>query len=122
MILGQPVTGVAVPAWVAARSVPAELAASPEPAPLTRAFDAVKAVFYPATRGELKRFVRVDALRANVRRVVDGLLAIERKNVETAERALASWRATAPAPDAVRAVQAEIARRTLEETRALLPR
>ena len=122
VILGQPVTGVAVPAWVAARGVPAELAASPEPAPLTRAFDAVKSVFYPATRGELKRFVRVDALRANERRVVDGLLAIERKNLETAEQALASWRASAPAPDAVRAVQAEIARRTLEETRALLPR
>lgn len=65
------------------RSLPAGLAASPEPAPLTRAFDAVRSVFYPATRGEQKRFVRIDA---------------------------------------VRAVQAEIARRTLEETRALLPR
>jgi hypothetical protein len=122
VILGQPATGVAVPVWVAARSVPPELAAAPEPAPLTRAFDAVKAVFYPATRGELKRFVRVDALRANDRRIVEGLLAIERKNVQAAERALASWRKAAPDADAVRAVQEAIARRTLEETKALLPK
>ncbi len=96
VILGQPITGVAVPAWVAARGVPAEIAAAPGPAPLTQAFDAVKAVFYPATRGELKRFVSVDALRANDRRLVDGLLAIERKNVAAAGQALDAWRKAAP--------------------------
>ncbi len=120
VILGQPITGVAVPAWVAARGVPAEIAAAPGPAPLTQAFDAVKAVFYPATRGELKRFVSVDALRANDRRLVDGLLAIERKNVAAAGQALDAWRKAAPAPEAVRAVQDGIARRTLQEARALL--
>jgi hypothetical protein len=122
VILGQPITGVAVPAWVAAKSVPAELAVSPEPAPLTRAFDAVKALFFPATRGELKRFASVEALRANDRRVVEGLLAIERKNVLAAGEALAGWRRVRPAPEAVRAVQDGIARRTLEETKALLPK
>jgi hypothetical protein len=122
VILGQPITGVAVPAWVAARGIPAELAASPEPAPLTRAFDAVKAVFFPAMRGELKRFLSVEALRADDRRVVEGLLAIERKNLLGAGEALAGWRRAPPAPEAVRAVQEGIARRTLEETKALLPK
>ena len=51
VILGLPVTGVAVPLWVAARSVPAELAAGPQLAPMNAAFDRARRHLYPERTG-----------------------------------------------------------------------
>ena len=48
VILGQPITGVAVPLWVAAGAVPAQLAVGKDPAPLNVAFDRVRELLFPS--------------------------------------------------------------------------
>lgn len=112
-ILGQPLTGAAVPVWVAAKGVPAELAAGPEPAPLNAACNDVRARMYPARTGELKRYVEVD-------RVVElgpKLVALEATTFDEVAKALAK-----PADAAtLNALQAAIAKRTLAGMRAIVP-
>ena len=121
VIAGQPIAGAAVPVWVRAAAVPKELAPALKASPMTEALDAVRAIFYPETRGELKRFIRVDAFAGGDAAVLPRLLKAEGENVRRADAALALWRARAPAPQEVARLQDELAERTLAGIRALAP-
>jgi hypothetical protein len=120
VLLGQPVCGVAVPLWVAAGSVPPEVAAGSEPAPLGAAATAVQEVFYPDRRGDLAKYLDVQALTDPKRGWLTGLLALEAANVQAAVGQADLWRETPPSPEAVAVFQEDVARRTLEGMRRRL--
>lgn len=122
VIVGQPITGAAVPLWVRAAGVPAALAPSLKASEMTQALDAVRAVFYPETRGDLKKFVRVDALADNEAAVVPRLLKVEAENLRRAEEALTGWRKDAPTPQEAACLQDELAERTLADIKAIAPK
>ncbi len=121
VIVGQPITGAAVPLWVRAAKVPDALAPSLKASPMTQALDAVRAVFYPETRGDLKKFVRVDACSVSESAVVPRLLKVEAENFRAAEAALAEWRKEAPTPQEASCLQDQLAERTLAAARAIAP-
>jgi hypothetical protein len=120
VVVGQPVTGVAVPIWVRAGSVPPEVAAAATASTMTAAFDEVRARFYPQTRGEMKKYIDAAALRDPVSSPLPRLAAAEKRNLERAAVALRSWATTAPTSAEVAALQEEIARDTVAAGRASL--
>ncbi len=122
VIPGEPITGAAVPVWVRAAGVPAELAAAPKASPMTRALDAVRTIFYPATRGEMKKFIHVAAFAPGDAAVLPRLLASEAENLHAAEAARTRWLAEAPAPRDVQRLQDELAARTLAAIEAIAPK
>jgi len=107
VVLGQPVSGVAVPLWVRAGSVPSELAAGTEPAPLNAAFDRVRARLIPDRRGEMKRYLDVRALRDPA--LLPSLEAAEAATFKRVADLLAGWRATPPTGVEVAAAQSDLA-------------
>ena len=121
VIVGQPITGAGVPLWAFSAHVPAALAPSLKTSEMTKALDAVRTLFYPETRGELKKFVRVEALAASDSGIEPRLLKTEAENFRQAEAALAAWRNDAPTPQEVSCLQDRIAERTLAAIRALAP-
>jgi len=114
VILGQPVSGVAVPLWVAGAGVPAELAVTKAPAPLNDASDRVRALLYPTWRGDLKRYLHVPTLVEPERGVLAALLPREAANRAAATAAVERWRAARPSSAEVLALESELARATLE--------
>jgi hypothetical protein len=117
VILGQPVTGVAVPLWVAARSVPKELAAGKEPAPLNAAFKKVRNLLFPTWRGDLKRYLNVPALVDPVSGVLQRLLDMESENFKT----IADVTGQGPvAPQRLKMLQGRVAEGTLLGVNAVL--
>jgi hypothetical protein len=120
VIVGLPASGVAVPVWEAAGGVPKEVAASCDPSPMTAAFDAVKALLYPETKGDLQRYMDVDALANPKTGFLAPLLAVESENFTRADEALARWRRQKPSPQELSALQNEISSRTLAAVQALL--
>ena len=122
VIVGQPITGAAVPVWVHAARVPSALAPALKASEMTQALDAVRTVFYPETRGELKKFIRADAFAANESAVEPRLLKAEAENFRRADAALAQWQKEAPAPQEVACLQDELAERTLADIRAIAPK
>ena len=120
VILGQPVTGVAVPLWVAAAGVPAEVAVTRAPAPLNAACDRVRALLVPTWRGDLKRYLHVPTLVEPERGVLAALLPREAANVAAAAAAVERWRAARPAPADVLALESELANATLAALDALV--
>jgi hypothetical protein len=102
--------------------VPAALAPSLKASEMTQALDAVRTVFYPETRGELKKFIRADAFAANESAVEPRLLKAEAENFRRAEAALAAWRKEAPAPQEVARLQDQLAERTLADIKAIVPK
>lgn len=118
VVPAQPVTGAAVPLWVAAASVPAELAAGKDPSPMTAACDALRARLYPDQKGDGKRYLDPAAL-AGEGGLLKPLLALEGENFAKAEKALALWRQKKPAPEEVKFLQEQIARETVDKLRAM---
>lgn len=114
VILGQPVSGVAVPLWVAAAGVPAEVAVGKEPAPINAACEKVRGVLYPSWRGDLKRYLHVPTLLDPERGALAALLPREAANVAAATAAVERWRTARPSPADVLALEGELARATLE--------
>lgn len=112
VVPAQPVTGAAVPLWVAAASVPPELAAGKDASPMTAACDALRARLYPDQKGDGKRYLDVAALSGEGG-LLEPLLALESENFGRAERALAAWRQKGPAPAEAKALQEETARETV---------
>jgi hypothetical protein len=119
IVLGQPVTGVAVPLWAAAGEVPSEVAAGKDPAPLNAAFDKIRDFLYPERYGDLKWYINVDRLADPKNGIREALLAQEADNFARASAALAKWRTRQPAPADLVALQKELARSTLEAMKAL---
>ena len=122
VIVGQPITGAAVPVWVRAARVPSALAPALKASEMTQALDAVRTVFYPETRGELKKFIRADAFAADEAAVEPRLLKAEAENFRRAEAALATWRKEPPAPQEVACLEDELAERTLADIKAIAPK
>jgi hypothetical protein len=114
VILGQPVTGAAVPLWVAAAAVPAELAVRKDPAPLNAACDRVRGLLVPTWRGDLKRYLHVPTLVDPQRGVLAALLPREAANFAAATAAVERWRAARPSPADVLAFEGELAKATLD--------
>jgi hypothetical protein len=119
IILGQPVTGVAVPLWAAAGEVPAEVAAGKDPAPLNAAFDKIRDFLYPERYGDLKWYVNIERLADAKNGIPTALMAQEADNFAKAGTALAKWRTSPPAPADMAALQKELVRNTLEAMKAL---
>lgn len=119
VILGQPLTGAAVPLWPAAGAVPPQLAAGAARAPLGETFDKIKELYYPRRRGELKRYISVAAV-AGPRSPAPALLAAEARNFRRVAEAEKTWGAGAPAAAELLELETEIAERTLDDARAAL--
>ena len=119
IILGQPVTGVAVPLWATAGEVPVEVAAGKDPAPLNAAFDKVRDFLYPDRYGDLKWYINVRRLADPKDNIRVSLAAREAANFFETGAALEKWRTSPPAPADFAALQTDLARRTLEAMKAL---
>lgn len=117
VILGQPVTGVAVPLWVAARAVPKETAVGKEDAPLNAAFKKVRELLFPTWRGDHKRYLDVAALVDPDKGVLKPMLDIEAQNFKAVEQVLAQGR---PAPARLMMLQSRIAEGTLVAVQTVL--
>jgi hypothetical protein len=120
VIVGQPVTGVAVPLWVAAGSVPKEMAVSRDPSPMTAAFDAVRDYFYPETKGDLNRYLDVDSVSDSKKGLLPPLLAQEDSNFKRVGDVLEKWRRQAPSAVEVAAFENDVASQTLAAVHASL--
>lgn len=122
VIAGEPITGAAVPVWVRAAAVPSALAAASGASPMTKALDAVRTLFYPETRGELKKFISVAAFAAGPGAALPRLLASEAENFRLADAARTRWLAMSPSPEEVWRVENELAARTLADIEAIAPK
>jgi hypothetical protein len=112
-----PLSGPAFVVFPAAGSVPAEIAAAGEPSPVVRQFLARRTRLYPETRGEMKRYMRRDALLDLGSTALPRFLAADEENFLAVERARAAWRKVLPAPAAVEEVQRAVARRAVDASR-----
>lgn len=121
-ILGQPVTGAAVPVWVKAGTVPDQLAAGAAPAPLNVACDRLRTRLYPTWRGDQKRYLEVSALAGRDSGVLAPLLVQERRAFAAVHAAEQEWRDRAPGPDALRQLQSRLAAETLAAIEAIAAR
>ncbi|HVN30942.1 MAG TPA: carcinine hydrolase/isopenicillin-N N-acyltransferase family protein [Thermoanaerobaculaceae bacterium] len=119
IVLGQPVTGVAIPVWAAAGEVPAEVAAGKDPAPLTAMFDRIRDFLYPDRSGDLKWYINIERLGDAKNGIPTALAAQEADNFTKAGAALEKWRRNPPAPADMAGLQRELARSTLEAMKAL---
>ncbi len=88
VVLGLPVTGVAVPLWVEAGVAPAEVATQKDFAPLHAAFDRVRLHLYPEQPGELKRYLSVPRLYDPKEGLLEPFLALERENFASVREGL----------------------------------
>lgn len=101
VILGQPVTGVAVPVWPFAGKVPA-VTAGPGTAPLNDFSRALTAYLYPDSRGRMPQYLSASRLRAyGGEGVLPKLLRIENGVLDATAAMLAKWEAARPLPDKV---------------------
>ncbi|HOW84824.1 MAG TPA: hypothetical protein P5119_05665 [Candidatus Aminicenantes bacterium] len=109
VILGQPVTGVAVPVWPASGGVPS-VTAGPGTAPLNDAALAVAAYLYPDRRGRMPQYLDVTRLRTyGGEGVLPKLFRIEDRVLERTAAKWAEWEAKKPAPAAVAEFQESVA-------------
>lgn len=113
VIPGQPLTGVAVPLWVGAGSVPDCLMATRGAAPMARACEDLCALVYPDTRGDLARYLDAQAYRGPLQPLWEALLGREAENLERSALALEAWRKSPPKPGDISALQEELAKKTL---------
>jgi hypothetical protein len=120
IVLGEPITGVAVPLWAAAGAVPPELAVGKDPAPLNAAFDAVRDFVFPERAGELRWYISVERLTDPARAIRRTLDAQEADNFARVAAARAAWQDAPPVSSALAALQNELARRTMDVVRSLV--
>jgi hypothetical protein len=96
-LLGQPVSGVAVPVWPAAGRVP-EATTGPKTAPLNDAARAIAAYLYPDRRGRMPQYLNVSRLRTyGGEGVLAKLFRIEDRGMERESAKWAEWSAAKPA-------------------------
>jgi len=114
VILGQPITGVAVPLWVEAGPIPPELAGHEPMAPLHAAFDRVRRHIYPDHEEDRFRYLEASRVYDPARGLLPPLLALERQNLEEVAKAEGL-----PNPDR-RALETGITRSTLDRVLKLL--
>ncbi|MBK6404930.1 MAG: hypothetical protein IPF66_07755 [Holophagales bacterium] len=108
-----PVTGVAVPVFPAAGSVPALLSARKDAAPLVAGSLALRGRLYPETRGEKKRYMDRPALGLVRAEALPLLLAAEEETFREVESARAAWRKAPPSAASAKALSEAAAARAL---------
>lgn len=114
IVLGQPLTAVAVPHWVHAASVPPQAAAQKDDAPLTVAAKALEEILFPDARGDLAKYLDVQALNDPRRNWMAALLGLEAQTFADVEDLLKVWPQRPPDPEDVAAAQERFAARALE--------
>ncbi len=121
VILGQPVTGVAVPLWPAAGRVPAATA-GPKTAPLNDFARALVGYLYPDRRGRMPQYLNVNRLRGyGGEGVLPKLMRIESLTLDKAAARLAEWGKKRPAAAEVAAFQEALADEALDGLRREFP-
>lgn len=114
VLLGQPVTGVAVPVWPASGGVPS-VTAGPGTAPLNDAALAIAAYLYPDRRGRMYQYLDVTRLRTyGGEGILPKLFRIEDRVLEKAAGAWAGWAARRPSPDEMAEFQEALASEAYE--------
>ena len=113
-----PVTGVAVPVFPAAGSVPEGLGARKEAAPLVVGSLAIRGRLYPETRGEKKRYMDRAAFGLVRAEALPLLLAAEEETFREVEAARAAWRKAPPSAASVTALSDAAAARALRAVEA----
>ena len=114
VILGQPVTGVAVPVWPAAGRVPS-VTTGPGTAPLNDAARAIGAYLYPDRRGRLVQYLNVTRLRTyGGEGVLAKLFRIEDGAMERAAAKRAEWLTRKPGPAEMADFQESVAAEAYE--------
>ena len=109
VVLGQPVTGVAIPLWPAAGKVP-RIASGPGTAALNDLAKAVRSFIYPDSRGQMSQYLNVDRLRTyGGDGVLAKLIRIENRALSQASAALAAWKKKRPPQEKIAEVQEKIA-------------
>lgn len=114
IVLGNPLAAAAVPYWAKAASVPEEAAAQKEEAPLTAAARTLTEILYPDPRGDLSKYLDVQALQDPRRNWTAAILGLEAQNFAEAEALLKGWSPSPPDPEALAAAEDRMAHRTLE--------
>ena len=96
VLLGQPVTGVAVPVWPAAGKAPA-VTTGPKTAPLNDIARAIVAYLYPDERGRMYQYLNVTRLRTyGGEGVLPKLLRVEDRAMGRTTAKWADWLANKP--------------------------
>ncbi len=109
VLLGQPVTGVAVPVWPASGKVPA-VAGGPKTAPLNDVARAIAAYLYPDARGRMYQYLNVTRLRTyGGEGVLPKLFRIEDRAMERTAAKRAEWAAGRPSAAAMAEFQKSVA-------------
>ncbi len=109
VLLGQPVTGVAVPVWPAAGRVPAATT-GPKNAPLDDAARAIGAYLYPDARGRMYQYLNVTRLRTyGGEGVLPKLFRIEDRALARAAAKRSEWAATTPSAAEMADFQEDVA-------------
>lgn len=117
VLLGQPVTGVAVPVWPAAGKVPTATA-GPKTAPLNDVALAVAAYLYPDGRGRMGQYLDATRLRTfGGEGVLPKLYRIEDRVLERTAAKWAEWAAKRPAAAEVADFQESVAAEAYEAMR-----
>jgi hypothetical protein len=119
--LGQPVSGAAVPMWVAAGEVPSATT-GPETAPLNDWSKRLVSYLYPDQRGRMKQYLDVNRLSAfGGEGVLPKLFRIENETLARAAARLMEWEAAKPAPAVVADFQEKLATWVFESLKAAFP-
>jgi hypothetical protein len=121
VILGQPVTGVAVPLWPAAGRVPAATT-GPKTAPLNDFARSLVGYLYPDRRGRMPQYLNVNRLRGyGGEGVLAKLMRIENLTLDKAAARLAEWEKKKPAAEEIAAFQEALSDEALDGLRREFP-
>jgi len=114
VIPGIPITGVAVPVWPAAASVPPELAAGKKAGLLVAACDRLGGALYPETEGSQSRYLNLVAFGRFRARFLSTFLSEEKKLISETRAQMARWKRNPPQPDEIGAFQEKLAKAALK--------
>lgn len=114
ILLGQPVTGVAVPVWPASGTVPS-VTTGPKTAPLDDLSRAIAAYLYPDGRGRMSQYLNVTRLRTyGGEGVLPKLFRIEDRAMERTAAIWTAWAAKKPTAAEMASFQEDVATEAYE--------
>ena len=114
ILLGQPVTGVAVPVWPASGTVPS-VTTGPKTAPLNDLARAIAAYLYPDGRGRMYQYLNVTRLRTYAAEgVLPKLFRVEDRAMGRAAAKWAEWASRKPAAAEMAGFQEDVAAEAYE--------
>lgn len=120
VVLGLPQALPAVPVWVRAAGIPPEIAAGTGLNSFNQISNTVRGHLYPKTSGELFRYMKLGPLTDPGGSYQVALAREEGKNWGRALAALQEWTAKPPEAAAVRGLQNDLCRQTLEALKGAL--